>query len=170
MSAQDAVELVLQRLSDGQVQALARICLTRSEPGARLTQSVVGASPAGHDAVDRLARTWSATPGLTGSGVALALEVGLRRRREAAARRSRAVWTGSGAAGEQRLTAAVLHDLIAGAEQRILLVSYAAFTLSGVAADLVAAIGRGCDVDVVFETEQDSAGAYSGSHSEPSAR
>ena len=48
-------------------------------------------------------------------------------------RRSRPVWTGPGAAGDQRLTAAVLHELVAHARERILLVSYAAYTLAELA-------------------------------------
>jgi phosphatidylserine/phosphatidylglycerophosphate/cardiolipin synthase-like enzyme len=72
------------------------------------------------------------------------------------------VWTGPGSVGEQRLTAAVLHELLAGARERILIVSYAAYTLPDMATDLEAAVARGCQVDVVFETEEDSAGAYTG--------
>jgi phosphatidylserine/phosphatidylglycerophosphate/cardiolipin synthase-like enzyme len=60
------------------------------------------------------------------------------------------------------LTAAVLHELLAAVRERILLVSYAAYTLPEIAVDLEAAVARGCQVDVVFETEEDSAGAYTG--------
>jgi putative cardiolipin synthase len=70
------------------------------------------------------------------------------------------VWTGPGAAGEQRLTASVLHELISGARRRILLLSFAAHTVPSVAADLEAAVQVGCSVDVVFETGADSSGAY----------
>ena len=87
---------------------------------------------------------------------------GWRLGRTVDALRARPVWTGPGAAGEQRLTAAVLHELLASARERILLVSYAAYTLPEVAADLEAAVDRGCQVDVVFETTADSAGAYTG--------
>ncbi|MGI8410888.1 MAG: DISARM system phospholipase D-like protein DrmC, partial [Solirubrobacteraceae bacterium] len=111
-----------------------------------------------------LSSDWRATPGLTGPGVALALRAGLRARRDADARRSRPVWTGPSSVGERRLTAAVLHELIATASKRILLVSYAAYTLPELAADLEAAVGRDCEVDVVFETATDSAGQYSGPH------
>jgi phosphatidylserine/phosphatidylglycerophosphate/cardiolipin synthase-like enzyme len=90
------------------------------------------------------------------------LRTGLAARRDAAARRSRPVWTGPCASGEQRLTAAVLGDLISSANERVLLVSYAAYTLTGVAENLTAAVNRGCTVDVVFETEEDSGGGYSG--------
>ncbi len=75
------------------------------------------------------------------------------------------MWTGPAATGEQRLTAAVLHDLVAGARERVLLVSFAAYTLTELAGDLEAASGRGCAVDIVFETEEDSVGGYSGPHS-----
>lgn len=158
---------VLARLSDAQIEALAAACVGRTGPPRSLTKVVVGGSPAAHEAIEKLAVSWAARPSLTGDGIALALEVGVEARREADAQRSRSVWTGPGAAGDQRLTAAVLHELIAAARQRVLLVSFAAYTLAEVAADLDAAVGRGCAVDVVFETEEDSAGAYSGPKSHP---
>ena len=158
VSIEHAVNDVLARLSDAQVEALAAACDSRQRPDAGLTQIAAGASPGAHDAIAELASAWAARPLLTGNGVALALalRVGLRARREADTRRSRAVWTGPGATGGQRLTAAVLHELVTDARERILLVSFAAYTLTELAADLEAAVRRGCQVDVVFETEQDS--------------
>ena len=167
MSIERAVDDVLARLSDAQVEALASACDARQRPDGSLTQVAAGASPGAHDAIAELASAWAAVPSLTGSGVALALGVGLRARRDAEARRSRAVWTGPGATGEQRLTAGVLHELITHARERILLVSFAAHTLTEIAADLEAAVCRGCQVDVVFETEEDSDGGYAGPHSQP---
>jgi len=164
-----AIERVLERLSDGQVEALASACAGGGAPGGALTSVVAGAPPASHAAVNALDVAWTATPGLTGAGVALALRVGLRARKNAEASRSRPVWTGPGAAGEQRLTAAVLHELVASATERVLLVSYAAFTLSALATDLSEAVVRGCCVDVVFETEHDSGGSYT-AHGTPFAR
>ena len=165
MSVERAVEDVLARLSDAQVEALAAACEGRERPGGALARVTAGASPGAHDAVASLAVGWAASPALGGDGVALALRVGLRARRDASARRCRPVWTGPAASGEQRLTAAVLHDLVSGARERVLLVSYAAYTLVELASDLEAASARGCEVDVVFETMQDSAGAYTGPHS-----
>lgn len=162
MSVERALQDVLARLSDAQVEALARVCDGRGRPDGALAQVTAGGSPGAHDAVDSLAAAWDASPGLGGDGVALALRVGLRARRDAAARRCRPVWTGPAAIGEQRLTAAVLHDLVCGAQERVLLVSFAAYTLADLAGDLDAASDRGCEVDIVFETMQDSAGAYSG--------
>ena len=167
MSVERAVEDVLARLSDAQVEALAAACDPRERPDGTFTQVAAGAPPGAHDAIAALTSAWASRPSLTGHGVALALRVGLHARRDADARRSRPVWTGPGATGEQRLTAAVLHELVADARERILLVSYAAYTLTELAADLEDAVRRGCQVDVVFETEEDSAGAYSGPQSRP---
>ena len=161
MSVDRAVDRVLERLSDAQVETLAKACEGDGAVSG-LGAFIAGASPAGRDAVEKLASSLKSHPGLTGAGAALALRAALRARREARARRSRPVWTGPGASGEQRLTAGVLHELLAGARERILLVSYATHTLSRLADDLAAAVERGCEVDAVFETEEDSAGAYSG--------
>jgi phosphatidylserine/phosphatidylglycerophosphate/cardiolipin synthase-like enzyme len=162
VSIESAVADVLERLSDGQLEALAAACDPLAVPTGGLGRVVAGAPPGTAEAVANLTAGWAVSPGLTGQGVALALRIGLRARRDADARRSRPVWTGPGATGEQRLTAAVLHELIAGALKRILLVSYAAYTIPEVATDLEAAVARGCQVDVVFETTQDSEGKYAG--------
>jgi phosphatidylserine/phosphatidylglycerophosphate/cardiolipin synthase-like enzyme len=162
-----AVADVLERLSDGQLEALAAACEQRERPDGAVTQVASGASPGTHDAIANLASAWAGSPQLTGQGIGLALRIGLGARRDADARRSRAVWTGPGASGEERLTSAVLHELIATATERVLIISFAAYTLTEVASDLEAAVGRGCQVDVVFETEEDSAGAYSGHQSKP---
>ncbi len=166
MSIEQAVRLVLERLSDDQVGALADSC-SQTESPSGFRGAVTGAQPGSHAAVAQLADVWAASPELTGAGVALALRIGLGARREADARRSRAVWTGPGATGEQRLTPAVLSDLAGDARERILLMSFAAFTLGDLARDLEQAVARGCQVDVVFETEDDSSGAFSGAHSTP---
>jgi phosphatidylserine/phosphatidylglycerophosphate/cardiolipin synthase-like enzyme len=158
----DAIAAVLEHLSDAQLEALSRTAEPCSEPPAGFGDIAAGAAPSAADAIAKLRVAWKATPGLTGTGVALALRIGLAARREAHACRARPVWTGPGSVGEQRLTAAVLHELLAGARERILLVSYAAYTLPEIAADLETAVARNCRVDVVFETEQDSAGAYTG--------
>jgi phosphatidylserine/phosphatidylglycerophosphate/cardiolipin synthase-like enzyme len=167
VSLDGAVERVLHRLSTAQVEALAAVAEGRVSPGGALGAAVVGAQPGAQAAVAELGERWAATPSVTGAGVALALRVGLRARTEADAHRSRPVWTGPGAVGEQRLTAGVLHELVASARERILLVSFAAHTLPGLAADLEQAAGRGCTVDVVFETQDDSAGAYQSHEAQP---
>lgn len=162
MTVEAAISAVLARLSDEQIEELADACMHADAPPANLGAAVAGAGPAAGAGVADLVAAWTGTRGMSGAGVALALRVGLVSRREADSRRTFPVWTGPGAAGEQRLTANVLHELIAGAAQRVLLVSFAAYTLAEVATDLQAAADRGCTVDVVFETEEDSAGKYDG--------
>jgi len=61
----------------------------------------------------------------------------------------------------------VLHELVASAQRRILLVSFAAHTLPSLATDLEQAAARGATVDVVFETQDDSAGAYQSHQAQP---
>lgn len=162
MTLDAAIGRVLARLSDGQIEALAKTCGPLAQPKSSLTKVVTGAQPGSGSAVTALSAAWAATPGLTGAGVALALRVGLRARQEADGYRSLPVWTGPGATGEQQLTAAVLHSLVASATERILIVSYAAFTLNGLAGDLEKAVGNGLSVDVVFENKADSSGKYEG--------
>ena len=167
MTLDAALADVLQRLSDAQVHALAAACEPCETPDHAAVLAPAGASPGAVGGVEALTSIWKATPAITGAGIALALRAGLAARRDADLRQTRPVWTGPGATGEQRLTAAVLHELLAGAHERVLLVSYAAYTLAEIAADLEAAIARGCRVDVVFETTEDSHGHYSGPHNEP---
>jgi phosphatidylserine/phosphatidylglycerophosphate/cardiolipin synthase-like enzyme len=162
VSVDAALATVLERLSDAQVKAVVARCAGRTAPPSDLAQTVAGGLPAARDAVKALASAWSLAPGLTGAGVALALRAGLQARQDAAAHRSTPVWTGPCTTGEQRLTAGVLHDLITRAKRRVLVVSYAAYTLAEVAADLELAVEKGCTVDVVFETTIDSAGGYTG--------
>jgi len=162
VSIDDAVATVLERLSDAQVHALATACGPLVTPTGGIAHVIAGAPPGAGEAITSLTAAWRACPELTGPGLALALRTGLAARQDAHARRARPVWTGPGTLGEQRLTAAVLHELLAAARERILLVSYAAYTLPEVAADLEVAVQRGCQVDVVFETGEDSAGAYAG--------
>ncbi len=161
MTAEEAVAAVLERLSDAQLQALAAMCEPLVAPTGSLGHAVAGAPPGTVEAVAALTSVWQRSD-LSGAGIALALRTGLCARQDADARRARPVWTGPGTVGEQRLTAATLHQLITGAQDRILLVSYAAYTLPEIATDFEAAVQRGCQVDVVFETEEDSAGAYMG--------
>jgi phosphatidylserine/phosphatidylglycerophosphate/cardiolipin synthase-like enzyme len=158
----EAIGVVLARLGAGQVADLAAACESLRRPDGRLAGVIAGAPPGASDSITALGSAWRSQPELTGAGVALALRLGLAARQRAEEAGARPVWTGPGTVGEQRLTAGVLHELLAEARERILLISYAAFTLPEVAADLEAAVGRGCRVDVVFETSEDSAGAYAG--------
>ena len=73
MSVDRAVDRVLERLSDAQVETLAKACEAEALSASGLGALVAGASPAGRDAVKRLASSLQSHPGLTGAGAALAL-------------------------------------------------------------------------------------------------
>jgi phosphatidylserine/phosphatidylglycerophosphate/cardiolipin synthase-like enzyme len=167
MSVSAAVERVLRQLSGDQVRTLASAVEPHAKAPGSFAGVIDGGPPATGDAVARLQTAWRGAPGLTGAGVALALRVGLEAAEQASARRAHPVWTGPEAKGQQRLTAAVLHELVAGARERVLLVSFAAHTLGSLAHDLQAAVERGIEVDVLFETADDSAGAFKSADDQP---
>ena len=167
MSLAAAVEHVLRHLSGDQVRALAATAEAYDHPPTSFGSTLIGGTVSAGDAVEHLRIARSSTPGLTGVGIALALRVGLAATERGDRRRARPVWTGPGAKGQQRLTAGVLHQLIASAQERILLVSFAAHTLSSLAHDLQAAVTRGVEVDVLFETTEDSAGSYKSTDDAP---
>lgn len=71
----------------------------------------------------------------------------------------RPVWTGpSSRVVGGRLTVAVVADLIAEAEQEVLLVSYATYPPESVVAALTAAVERGVSVSLLLERAEDNPG------------
>jgi phosphatidylserine/phosphatidylglycerophosphate/cardiolipin synthase-like enzyme len=92
---------------------------------------------------------------------ALALALAAAREREHAARQQRVsiVWTGPETdAVPVRRTDQALLELIARANRRLIVVSFAVYKVREVAAALIAAAQRGCDVSVVLESEAESGG------------
>src|SRR5689334_15870187 len=73
LSIEQAISRVVLRLSDIQITALADTCAPLGEPSSTITASMAGAGVAATEAVAKLCAAWSASPGLTGAGVALAL-------------------------------------------------------------------------------------------------
>ena len=157
MTVDAAIDRVLARCSDAQLEALARAWEERDE-----VAPLHGAQPGARNAVKHLRAAWLAEPALTGRGVAVALRCGARARKSAQETACRPVWTGPGAKGEQRLTSAELVGVVASATRSVLVVSYATYTLPEVADALRDALERGCSVDAVFESGEDSGGGYSG--------
>lgn len=69
------------------------------------------------------------------------------------------VWTGPAPAGSAlRRTDQALLELVRGARESILVVTFAAYRIPEVAAALLEAAGRGVDVTLILETPEDSAG------------
>ncbi len=111
--------------------------------------------------VDELVGAWRALPEYSGSALALSFAVAFAersRRREAV----EIVWTGP--ASEivaARQTSAVLFELVGQAARDIVLFSFAAYNIAGLAAELLAAAQRGVRVRLILETHADSGGKLS---------
>jgi len=92
---------------------------------------------------------------------ALALALAAARERERAARQQRVsiVWTGPETeAVPVRRTDQALLELVARANRKLIVVSFAVYKVGEVSAALIAAAERGCDVAVVLESEAESGG------------
>lgn len=94
-----------------------------------------------------------------GRGLAIALESAGIAVDEGRSREVSVVWTGP-AAGVPvlRLTRAVVEEVIGAAEERLLVISFAAYRVPVVVDALVAATDRGVQLDLVLETAADSSG------------
>jgi phosphatidylserine/phosphatidylglycerophosphate/cardiolipin synthase-like enzyme len=91
--------------------------------------------------------------------VGLALAAAREREQVARAERVSVVWTGpETSAIPVRKTEQALLELIAGARERLIVVSFAVYKVPEVAAALVACAERGCQVAVVVESEVESGG------------
>lgn len=167
MRVLEAVHEAQRLLSGEQLRALADAVEPHDAAPCATGPVLDGVTVGAQQAVGKLWSAWMDMPELTGAGLALALRTAAAGAEHARARRPRPVWTGPGAHGSQRLTAGVLHELLMGAQERILLISFATHTLRMLAGDLRAAVERGVDVTVLFETTADSAGYYKTADDQP---
>lgn len=91
--------------------------------------------------------------------VGLALAAARDRERVARSQQVSVVWTGpETSAIPVRRTEQALLELIAGARERLIVVSFAVYKVPEVASALIACAGRGCRVAVVLESESESGG------------
>jgi phosphatidylserine/phosphatidylglycerophosphate/cardiolipin synthase-like enzyme len=142
-------------LPDGALDALERTFR------AGLTDSaIIDAVPS--EAFRERARTLIAARDAAGAeSAAVGLGLATARAREQAARAQQVsvVWTGpESSAVPVRRTEQALLELIADARERLIVVSFAVYKITEVAAALVACAERGCRVAVVVESEAESGG------------
>jgi phosphatidylserine/phosphatidylglycerophosphate/cardiolipin synthase-like enzyme len=96
------------------------------------------------------------------TAVGLALSAARDREQAARAQQVSIVWTGPETAGiPVRRTEQALLELIAGALERLIVVSFAVYKVPEVAAALISCAERGCDVAIVLESEAESRGKVS---------
>ena len=120
---------------------------------------LINASPAVNyrNHANRIARAWSGTSGLPGAAVAAAMRTAAATAEAVRSEHNASlVWTGpqTEIAG-LRSTRAVLASMVANATKSLVLVSFATYDVSDLAASLAAAISRGVEVTLILETPDD---------------
>jgi phosphatidylserine/phosphatidylglycerophosphate/cardiolipin synthase-like enzyme len=159
-----AIVAAARSLPAGQVEALAA-CLEKHpvvDDGTRTIALSAVAAPAYRSAAKPVLAA-AAADAVPGPSVALALRVALNAvDQERQAERIHVVWTGP-TTGEVpvRLTREALVDVVRAATRRLIVVSFAAYKVPEVVAELKAAMARGVDVRLVLEDEVvDGAAAF----------
>ena len=150
----DAVVAVVSEFGDAHVRSLASAYRSAGAYNASSATTVRQALPAAHrEHVDPLNSAWASSGDTTGASVALALETALAAKMSSAAVSVDVVVTGPDSpAAPVRLTSEVVRQLINSAQQRVTLVSYAAYQMPTIIAALDAAVGRGVRVDLILES------------------
>jgi cardiolipin synthase len=153
-SLADAVVAVVAELGDAHVRSLASAYRSTVFYDAASAAAVRQALPAAHrEHVDPLNTAWAGNDGTSGASIALALETALAAKASAATGSVDVVVTGPDSpAAPVRLTSEVVRQLIASAQQRVTLVSYAAYQMPTIIAALDAAVARGVQVDLILES------------------
>jgi phosphatidylserine/phosphatidylglycerophosphate/cardiolipin synthase-like enzyme len=152
----DAVVAVVAELGDAHVRGLASAYRSAGTYNASSATVVRQALPATHrEHVDLLNNAWAENDRTAGASIALALEAALAAKMSAATISVDVVVTGPDSpAAPVRLTSEVVRQLIASAQQRVTLVSYAAYQMPAIIAALDAAVSRGVRVDLILESPE----------------
>ncbi|MFC5752590.1 DISARM system phospholipase D-like protein DrmC [Actinomadura rugatobispora] len=159
-------------LPPGCVADWARILRSVSLPGPGVEATLIEATPGPVAAakVERFATAWrTGRPPLPGAAVALALEVGAASYAEQHARQTDVMVSGPvslGADTAVRLTGSVITEVIRGSERSLLVVSFAAFGVAAVLAELERAVHRGVRIDLVLESGRADGGTLRGTGAE----
>jgi len=151
---------VAETLPTGQRQKLVEALGSSAAPDHEASQrlSLVASAPEFAAQIAQLMTAWREEPAVTGRGLAIALETAGSAVDEGRSREVSVVWTGPAAGVPVRLTRAVVEEVIGAAEERLLVISFAAYRVPVVVDALVAATDRGVQLDLVLETAADSAG------------
>jgi len=153
-------------LPDGHLAAWRRVLATVDAPDGQVEAALIDAQPGYLVATHarRLVASWRAeAPDLPGPAVALALGSAATIHRRATARRTELVVSGPVSPSVPvRLTSSVVVELIRSARASLLVVSFAAYGVPEVVAELRAAADRGVRIDLVLESSAADGGALRG--------
>jgi len=159
----EAVLDIAETLPRGQRDRLVAVLRSGDGPGPLAKQQAlaISAGPDFGEMVVRLFRRWGKEAQVSAAGLALAVEVAGRACDRDRNRSVQPVWTGPDAGEPVRLTASVMAQVIDAAQQKLLVISFAAYKIPKVLVGLETAAQRGVIVDIVLETVEDSGGALS---------
>lgn len=161
----DAVRIAVQSMPAGHVESLAAAvaklpCFSEAAEGPVLSAV---ASPTYRTNAGRFLDSWGTASDVPGLALALALRAASSVRADATQEEMvEVVWTGPTSHEiPVRRTREVLLELIGLATQRLTVVSFAAYKVPEVLAELTSAAARGVDVRLILETAEDSGGRLS---------
>jgi phosphatidylserine/phosphatidylglycerophosphate/cardiolipin synthase-like enzyme len=151
-----AVVAVVEELGEAHVHSLATAYRGTGAYTVATAAAIRQVVPAGHrELVDPLNAEWAALPGTEGPSIALALDTALAAKEVASVATVDIVVTGPDSpVAPVRLTSEVVRQLIAGAKERVTLVSYAAYQVPAITAALDAVSARGVRVDLILESPE----------------
>lgn len=153
-------------LPAGHVSAWAGVLVAAERPGPNVEAALIDARPgyAVAGQARRLIQAWiSLGAGLNGAAVALALRTASVIRQASEARRTELVISGpTSPAVAVRLTSSVVIEVLRAARQSLLVVSFAAYGVAEVIAELTAAADRGVRIDLVLEGTAEDGGTLRG--------
>jgi phosphatidylserine/phosphatidylglycerophosphate/cardiolipin synthase-like enzyme len=150
----EAIARCVKELPSGHVRLLAdRLAVVAGPQAARAVTTAV-ANEVFALCSTRMIDAWAADPSVPSISLALALRAASKAQQaEAGATSVTAVWTGPRTpAVPVRQTEQVLLELIAQAQQRLIMVSFAAYKVERLIDALAAAVRRGVDIRMVLET------------------
>lgn len=163
----ETVAALAEELPARHIEIWSDVLVTANAPSDEVEAALIDAGPGYAVATQtrRLMAAWrTAAPGLPGAAVALALRGAAVVRQRAAARRTELVISGpTSPLVPVRLTSAVAIEVIRAARSSLLIVSFAAYGVTEVIAELVAAATRGVHIDLILENSVDGGGTLRGS-------
>lgn len=162
----DVVAAIAAGLPADHIDAWARVLDDASSPGAAVEAALIDASPgfALGAVAGRLVQAWHQTaPALPGAALALALRAAGVSCADNDSRRSTIAVSGpTSSAAPVRLTSEVATEVIRAARKSLLVVSFAAYGVPTVVAELARTLARGVTVDLVLETTLGEGGTLAG--------
>ena len=154
-----AVGQTAERLSEGSLGALCA-ALREGTPPASLARAV--ATPHYRGTVEELVCVWSQHPDVSAEALAIAVECAAERVEWARQEELSLVWSGPATdAVPVRRSDQTLLQLVRAAKRRLIIVSYAVYSVPDIAKALVAGARRGVEVAVVLESAEESEGNVS---------